>query len=323
MSAIALAVLRLLNQGDIHSSAQLAQAMAVSEAEMRSAIRYLRAEAVPLVSVRGRGYRLTQPIDLLDHTEIAALLQQAHCPIECTVLDDCDSTNTRLLDDVELAAPHALICERQYDGRGRRARSWHTGLAEALSFSLLWSSARPPRMLNGLSLAIGVACIRALKESGIDGIVLKWPNDLLFRGAKLGGILIEMQRGIAPTRAVIGIGLNTHLRRDLSVRFGRPISDLHTAATAPLPTRNRLFATLLVHLCRALAEFEADGFAVFLDEWLAHHAYQGQLVRLSDDAGRTVEGLVQGVAEDGALLLRTDAGLQRFISGDLSLRLAA
>lgn len=322
MSAIASGVLRLLNQGGVHSGAQLAQAMQASESEVRAAIRYLRGEALPLRAVRGHGYLLTQAIDLLDPVEIAALLQQAHCPIECTVLDDCDSTNARLLADVEIAAPHALICEHQYAGRGRRARLWHAGLAEGLSFSVLWASERPARALNGLSLAVGVACIRALNELGISGITLKWPNDLLFRSAKLGGILIEMQRSLGPTRVVIGIGINTHLRRDLSAQLGQPISDLHAAATT-LPTRNQLFASLLVHLWRALANFEKEGFAAFRDEWLAHHAYQGRRVHLGADAKPAVEGLVEGVAEDGALLLRTDAGLQRFISGDLSLRLAA
>ena len=323
MSAIALAVLRLLNQGGVYSSAQLAQAMEVGESEVRAAIRYLHTEVLQLRSVRGHGYQLTRPIDLLEHAEIAALLQQAHCPIECTVLDDCDSTNARLLADVESAAPHALICERQSAGRGRRARHWHTGLAEGLSFSLLWASGRPAHALNGLSLAVGVACVRALNELSIGGIALKWPNDLLVGGAKLGGILIEMQRNAALPRVVIGIGINTQLRGDLSARFGQPISDLRTAATAPLPSRNRLFATLLVHLWRALAEFDKQGFAAFRDEWLAHHAYPGQRVQLSDDAGQTAEGLVQGIGEDGALLLQTDAGLQRFISGDLSLRLVA
>jgi BirA family biotin operon repressor/biotin-[acetyl-CoA-carboxylase] ligase len=294
----------------------------VREEQVRTAIRYLRAENLPVDALRGRGYILTQHVDLLDGAQIAALLKQAHCPIECTVLAECDSTNARLLADVDTRAPHALICERQYAGRGRRARRWHSALAQGLSFSLLWKSARPAHALTGLSLCVGVACIRALNELGIQGIALKWPNDLLYRGAKLGGILIETQGGRPPARIVIGIGLNTRLRSDLGAQLDQAITDLN-AATAKLPERNRIFAMLLVQLRHALTQFDEEGFAPFRDEWLAHHAYAGQRVHLRAEAGEIVEGLAQGIAEDGALLLRTEAGLQRFVSGDLSLRLAA
>ncbi len=123
----------------------------------------------------------------------------------------CDSTNAVLLARAEAGAPSGtvVIAAEQTAGRGRRGRNWFASPGDSLTFSLLWRFA-PGTAPAGLSLAVGVAVVRALAKVGAGEAALKWPNDILQDGRKLGGILVELLPG-APHAAVIGIGINLHL----------------------------------------------------------------------------------------------------------------
>lgn len=238
-------------------------------------------------------------------------------PVRVEVLAECDSTNSRLLDTAG-EEPLLLACEWQHAGRGRQGAKWHGAPEGSLSFSLRWSFACEPRQLAGLSLAVGVACVRALLACGIE-VALKWPNDLVHARGKLGGILIEMRPGTST--AVIGIGLNVRNAALLQADIAQPICDLQQIATQ-VPARNVLLSGLVLELIAVLREFDAQGFAVFRAEWQRHHAHAGQRVSLQHENMR-IEGIASGVAEDGALLLSTESGERRFLSGELSLRKAA
>ena len=145
-------------------------------------------------------------------------------------------------------------------------------------------------------------------------IQLKWPNDVLRDGRKLGGILIELQSN---TAAVIGIGLNLRLPAAMpdDVRAGAAALDLP-------PDPNTLLATVLAELLAVLDAFAAGGFAALREEWLARHAWTGRPVRVLAPHAVPIDGICAGVGDDGALLLETQTGTQRILSGDISLRLA-
>src|SRR5919204_3684549 len=133
--------------------------------------------------------------------------------IEVRVLERCTSTN-----ELVLAAGDAdvlLAAEEQSAGRGRRGRRWHAAPGTAVTFSLARLVHRPPRELPGLALVAGVGAARALRALGTERTTLKWPNDLVIDGAKLGGILVETRTQGAATLAVIGIGINC--RRDAAL----------------------------------------------------------------------------------------------------------
>jgi BirA family biotin operon repressor/biotin-[acetyl-CoA-carboxylase] ligase len=213
-----------------------------------------------------------------------------------------------------------LACELQSAGRGRRGNRWQSGLGGGLTFSLLWRFDNGAAGLAGLSLAVGVAVARALASVNIEGVQLKWPNDLLHAGCKLGGILIELQGDAAgPCAAVIGIGLNLRLRSGVRDAIAQPVTDL-AAIARQVPQRNRLLAATLIELAQVLEQFSAHGFSPLREEWIARHAHQGKLVMLTSSDGKSVAGRAAGVAEDGALLLETARGLERFVNGELSLR---
>jgi BirA family biotin operon repressor/biotin-[acetyl-CoA-carboxylase] ligase len=213
-----------------------------------------------------------------------------------------------------------IAAEWQTAGRGRRGRIWHAAPGAALTFSLLWRFQQGAGYLSGLSLAAGLAMVRALGALGVPDAGLKWPNDVLWRGRKLAGILIELQGDmLGPTAAVIGIGLNCRLPDVLRERIDQPAVDLETAC-GTVPDRNRALALLLDELARVLDVFAGAGFTSLRDEWQRRHVHQRKAVRLALPDGKFVSGTAEGVADDGALLLATARGAQRFHSGEVSLR---
>ena len=193
----------------------------------------------------------------------------------------------------------------------------------ALTFSLLWRFEQGAAALAGLSLAVGLAVTRALEPCGVHDAGLKWPNDVLWRGRKLAGILIEMQGDmLGPSAAVIGVGLNCRLPAPLLARIDQPAVDVATAG-GTAPDRNRLLAGVLIELDRILTEFAGAGFAPFRDAWQRCHVYQGKPVKIALPDGGIVNGTAEGVAENGALLLATHSGQLRLHSGEVSLRARA
>lgn len=253
--------------------------------------------------------------------EIAARLGPAAHRYHIDVLPRCPSTNAVVLGRAEAGAPSGtvVIAEEQTAGRGRRGRTWFANPGDSLTFSLLWRFA-PGTVPAGLSLAVGVAVSRALEAIGAGETELKWPNDILKQGRKLGGILIELVAH-APHSAVIGIGVN------LRIPVGMPEDVRSASAAIGAPDEaldaNQVLAALLGALLATLDTFAAGGFAAIRGEWLARHAFQDAPVRLSSDFAPPVEGVCRGVDTDGALLLEVDGRVERILSGEVSLRAAS
>ena len=300
-----------------------AAALGLSAAALREAVAELAAHGV-LARDAGAGWQLAEPFDVLDADAVRDALGDAAARIEVEVIDECESTSALLASRTGRLARSgaALACELQTAGRGRRGAAWHSGLGTGLTFSLLWRLEHGGAVPGGLPLVVGVACARALESAGAHGIALKWPNDLLLGDAKLGGILVEAQGvGDGATDAVIGIGLNVRMTDWRRRAIPQPVADLGDAGVR-LP-RAAVLGRLLAALDAALARFGREGFAAFRDEWTRRHAWQGLNVRLAVPPARTVEGIATGVAEDGALLVDTGRGVERFHSADVSLRRAA
>ena len=259
------------------------------------------------------------PLDDLDSAAIARELAREGVPLEVEVLASCTSTNSLLLERAAEPGALLLIADEQRAGRGRRGRQWVTRRGAALTFSLRWQFRTPAQGLRGLSLAAGVALARALRAMGAHEVGLKWPNDLLVAGsnAKLGGILVETCATHAGTAAVIGVGLNCRSVPALEEHLMRRIAALEELLE-PLPRRDALAARLAAELARALRAFEAGGLAAFSEEWESLHAFRGQHLSVSTDDGLTLAGTAEGIAADGALLLRTGSGLHSIYNGSVA-----
>lgn len=242
---------------------------------------------------------------------------QAH-RFDVDLLPVCASTNAVLLERAAAGAPSGsvVVAATQTAGRGRLGRAWLSAPGASLTFSLLWRFA-PGTAPAGLSLAAGLAVARALAKLGAGEAALKWPNDLLKDGRKLGGILVELVSGArgSDLAAVIGIGLNLRLPVAMPAELRRQSAALD-AAVDP----DRLLAAILQELLAVLESFAARGFAALRDAWRARHAFENQPVRLLSDFAPPRAGICRGVDGDGALLLEADGRIERILSGELSLR---
>lgn len=325
MKPLAYRVLRLLADAEFRSGEALARAAGTSRASVWNAVQELEAAGVDVFSVRGRGHRLGRPLAMLDAQGLASLLGEAS-PFTVELVDETDSTNTLLLARAQAGAPHASVvaAEWQRAGRGRMNRPWHAAVGGALTFSVLWRFTQGAATLAGLSLAVGLAIVRALEARGVAGAGLKWPNDVLWRARKLAGILIEMHgEALGPAAVVIGVGVNVRLPPSARAHIDQAVTDVESIVGTPegeVLDRNALLAALLTELNRVLLAFEREGFAPLRDEWQRRHVHQGCAVQLTLPGGQRETGVARGVAVDGSLLIETAHGLRPFHSGDVSLR---
>lgn len=266
------------------------------------------------------------PSALIDSSRLQLLLRDAGGRFSVDAIAECESTNTLLLQRAARGASSGsvLVCDRQTAGRGSRGRHWSASPEASLTFSLLWDFDCGLARISGLSLAVGLAVVQALSACGAAGVTLKWPNDILYRDAKLGGILVELQGDPEKAQAVIGIGLNLRLpeMKGHDETFMMMPAALD-AIVSPLPEREHLLASLLIELARVFDCFSTSGFSGLREQWQIHHAWQGRTVRVLRNGLVEQEGVCQGADADGALLVLTAEGLERCLSGDVSLRVAS
>jgi BirA family transcriptional regulator, biotin operon repressor / biotin---[acetyl-CoA-carboxylase] ligase len=321
MNSLAFPVLRRLSDGTFHSGEALARDLGVSRGSVWNALHAAERAGIKLFKLRGRGYCLADPVDWLRKERIQAVLGGRGVMIDLEIVDVASSTSTLLLERAAAEVTGKVIAaEIQTEGRGRLGRAWHGGLGEGLTFSLLWRFSQGPAFLAGLSLAVGVALVRACDELGAAGAGLKWPNDVVFGKRKLAGTLIEIQGEMqGPCAVVIGIGINVRLRPGTQARIDQPAVDLVTLAGSA-PERSLALAIVLGNLVRVLDGFEAGGFAPFAREWMERHALEGRNVLVLLPDGASIEGTARGVGNDGALMLQTAAGIRRIVGGEVSLR---
>jgi len=319
-------LLVLLADGQLRSGEWLAKELKVSRAAVWKAVERLRALGVEVQALPRRGYRLSNPVELLDSRRIDAELGPER-RAQLRTLDlmfEVDSTNSRLLGNASPPPGQADAClsELQHAGRGRRGRRWIAPFGAGVALSVAWTFSDGAGALAALSLGVGVAVARALERAGARGVTLKWPNDIWLRDRKLGGVLIELRaEASGPAHVVIGVGVNVDLpaaaRREIEAGGVRvaAVAD----ACAAVPSRNLVAGAILDELLSMLGQFEREGFAAFRDAWTALDALSGRPAR--GLLGRTVVlGTSRGVDEEGALLLDTGDRVQRFVSGEASLR---
>lgn len=312
-------LLRLLACGEFRSGTELGRHLGVSRATVCNDLAQVVGHGVVVQRICGRGYRLAQPWHCLDTVEINRCLGSAATGFQLEILQQAASSNTELLRRAAQGAPggSVLAVELQTAGRGRIGRAWHSGLGNALTFSLLWRFDCGLNALSGLSLAVGLAVLRALQQFNVTGVGLKWPNDILAPSGKLGGVLIEAQGDMyGPSAVVIGIGINCNLPLVIEQLITQPVAALDQVCAVP-PTRNQLLAAVLQQLAIVLDEFSRTGFAQMRIEWEQYHAQQNMPIQLKMPDGVMIAGIARGVSEGGELRLETAQGIRQFNSGEV------
>ena len=314
-------LLQLLADGEVHSGESLGEELGISRAAVWKQLQKLEPLGLRVESVKGRGYRLAGGLDLLDARSIQQQLgASAELLRELQVYDQVDSTNARVLARLESGSGHrqVVLAEQQTAGRGRRGRAWASPFASGVSISIGWQFSGGVQLLEGLSLAVGVALARALARFDVPDVRLKWPNDVWCRGRKLAGVLLELSGDLTDRCAVVvGIGLNMRMPAAAAESIGQPWVDL--AEVRPGVSRNALVAAMLDELLPMLEAYPESGFARWRDEWLALDQFAGAEVCLQSVQQRWC-GIECGVDSSGALLLDIDGERKVFHGGEVSLR---
>ncbi|HIH1387630.1 TPA: bifunctional biotin--[acetyl-CoA-carboxylase] ligase/type III pantothenate kinase [Neisseria meningitidis] len=265
-------------------------------------------------------WRLVRPLAVFDAESLCELGERSG--FQTALKHECASSNDEILELARIAPnkAHKTVCvaHLQSKGRGRQGRKWSHRLGECLMFSFGWVFDQPQYELGSLSPAAAVACRRALGRLGLE-TQIKWPNDLVVGRDKLGGILIETVRTGGKTVAVVGIGINFVLPKE--VENAASVQSLfQTASRRGNADAAVLLETLLAELDAVLLQYARDGFAPFVAEYQAANRDHGKAVLLLRDGETVCEGTVKGVDGQGVLHLETAEGEQTVVSGEISLR---
>jgi BirA family biotin operon repressor/biotin-[acetyl-CoA-carboxylase] ligase len=319
-------IIRTLSDGKLHSGAAIGRKLGISRAAVFKRVKALADSGLVIDAVASRGYRLEAALTPLDRKRIVKQLDGLGPALgQIEILDVVDSTNRHLLARAIAAAdPNGDVClaEAQPQGRGRRGRGWIATPYNNLMLSMRWRFASGPAMVSGLSLAAGVAVVRALEQYGVREVGLKWPNDILWNGRKLAGLLVDVQGEAAgPCTVVLGVGINCRIAAAEARHIDQPWVDVQTI-TGETVDRNRLAALTLRELHSMFGRFARSGLTAFRAEWERHHLYTGQRVCVHQGDAE-FDGMVQGIDDSGALRLRDAHGTTKtFFSGEVSLRMS-
>lgn len=325
MSNLLFKIIDVLADGKFHSGEILANQFKVSRVSIWNAISEAEQFGIEIHSVRGKGYKLTHAVELLDESSIKRAIGEQANFFNIEVMDTTTSTNSVMMQRASEGLPHAscIATNIQTAGKGRRGRKWVSELGENLTFSFLWRFNQGAAMLSGLSLVVGIALIRTFKQLGINQALLKWPNDVLIfhekAYKKLAGILIELQGDMdGQSLAVIGIGINLNISKKQIKKIDQPAIDLQTITQESM-NPNNLIALIIKELARVLSEFELNGFSSLKEEWVMSHAFHEKVISLTKGDGQNVIGKVIDISDEGSLILQTNKGQQNFSSGEVVL----
>lgn len=317
-------LISLLADGEFHSGEEIGSLLGVSRAAVWKQIQKVENFGLTVESIRGKGYRLSKKIGLLDESLIKANIKETgHLISELEIHSSIGSTNDRAQEKIRFGCESGVIClaEHQSSGRGRRGRAWVSPFAQNIYMSVIWHFNEGVSQLEGLSLCVGVAVANALTSLGVEGVELKWPNDVHVNGRKISGILIEMS-GDADGRCsvVVGVGLNLSLEKEHAISIDQPWTDLSSVIPEKVAmNRNLLTSRLIEEIITILREFSLYGFNKFKDQWQQFDSYFGKKV-VVHLGGSKIEGVSQGIDERGAILLLTPEGVKTFSGGEISLR---
>jgi len=229
------------------------------------------------------------------------------------VFDTLESSNTWALQHAKCG--DACLTEQQNAGRGRRGKVWHSPQHSNLYLSLKWCFDKTPLHIGLLSLAVGIVIAECLKKEGLQNHGLKWPNDIIWQGKKLGGILLETKG--KPQHIVIGIGLNIAMPK--SAQIDQPWANLNDALNSKID-RNTLSGRLLSSLALCLEGFQQLDIKQFMQAWKKWDLLQNQSVNILS-ANETLLGQAIGVNQQGMLKVCLEDGRQQtFLAADVSIR---
>lgn len=311
----------LAEAGDeLVSGEAISDKLGLTRAAVWKHVEALRAKGYRIEAIPARGYRLTEVPDRLTPLEVRPLLNTHDVGQVLHWYEELGSTNDRAKELADAGAEHGevVVAEAQTAGRGRRGRSWASPPRKNLYFSVVLRPDLPPLRAPELTLVASVALCDALRQAGVAAGI-KWPNDLLVSGRKIGGVLTEL--AAEPDRVhwvVIGAGVNVNARpTDFPEELRAEATSIFIERGEPAP-RALFAAACFTALEDWLDRHAAHGFAAVRDAWRERSVTLGRQVVVRTD-GQEITGVAEDIDDAGALLVRGPAGLERILAGDVTL----
>lgn len=312
-------LIELLADGQLHSGTELAEHLGVTRTAVWKQLGRLEELGLDVESVRGKGYRLAEPLDLLSRERILADLESSGLRLpELVVESVVESTNSVLMAHERYSGlPRVCLAEQQLQGRGRRGREWFSPFAQNLYLSIGMETEAGPAAVQGVTLLAGLGAIEALSAMGVTGVGIKWPNDLWLNGRKVAGILTELQGSAQDElRLVIGIGLNVYMAASDAI-IDQPWTSLAREGQVPDGGRNRLASGLINGILGAVRDLGSAPRRDLPGRWARYDVLRGRQVIVR---GRDSRGVGDGIDETGQLRLRTPGGgVELLNAGEVSL----
>lgn len=306
------------------SGQELAAHFNVTRGTIHNGIERIEALGVRIERVPGLGYRLIEPLDLLDSQEIVNNLalpvaNNLHI-LECLVQVDSTNQFAANLPNPPEGNFSAVISEMQTAGRGRRGREWVSPFAANIYLSIVWPLQRSLHEASIVSPYLAVCIVEKLLTLGIPELGLKWPNDIYCQKKKLAGLLIQCIGELSgASKMIIGLGLNVSMSRYRHASIDQEWTDICSNVTNWQCSRNKLAAELINALVDGMYDFENNTVTDLLSRWSRWDVMHNAKVDVLSDQV-TQQGIARGIDEKGCLLLETKSGLRQILVGDVTLR---
>ena len=317
-------IIQTLAMGEFVSGQQLGDKLGVSRAAISNHVKHLTEIGLDVFSVTGKGYKLAQPLVLLDKKEILTRLAQITTEqIVVEVHSIIDSTNSYLLRKIpnQIVPGQTCIAEYQQAGRGRRGRQWLSPFGSHVYLSMYWPLEQGMSQAMGLSLVIGLAITDAISPYIDEPVMLKWPNDIYISGKKIAGILVELEgQAQGLSHCVIGVGINVQMPSTVGAEIDQPWTDIQANSKQRI-NRNELVAQIINAMIKRLQQYQRDGFTVMMDEWHNKDLFLNQAVKIITGSKEQL-GIYRGVNDQGAMLLEYEGKTSPVYGGEVSLRIA-
>lgn len=313
-------LIELLADGQFHSGEKLGEALGVTRMAIHKRIDSLADIGLDVFRVNRKGYRLAEPIQLMNLDEIKSALKQPlqHIHLHHITGSTNDDLRYLLADSKSPQAGLCVLAEMQTAGRGRRGKPWQSPFGSNIYLSMYWPLLQGLNAAIGMSVALGVAIAKLLELEGVADVKIKWPNDIYIAEQKVAGILVELEgQADGEGQAIVGVGLNLNMPETQS-NIDQPFTSVQRHLSEPLD-RNRWAARLIDAVYLALEQHDKEGLAPTVRDWPSYDRYYQQQVRILLGS-HTHEGIAQGIDEMGALLVEQNGQLKRYFGGEVSVR---
>ena len=309
-----LKLIDLLGTKSFVNGEDIGKELGVSRASIWKMISYLRNEGIDIISIKGKGYRLVEPLIFVNEKYIQSQLDMMDLDTNIKVFESIKSTNLFEYKLSEKNQFNICISEKQTDGVGRFKRQWFSPYARNIYMSLRYTLSKDISELSGLSLIIAVAVLDSLKEFGIhDDILIKWPNDILYNDAKLCGISMDVRGEVnSESEITIGIGINVNMPET------NPLWTSLQKITGVYIDRNNLIVLVLKNLFAVLNDFENNSFKFFLNRFNNYNYLKGKQIGV-ESGNKKYSGQCIGVNELGHLLIDYNNKIISFSSANTSI----